>query len=210
MSVTDTGQFLIESIGQLQRFTQLCIGATIAVVVGLLFLRYLPELMKLNPFSQTYHALRRPTNGLIQHMRLSSFYSPLRKSFGFDPSLLMVLVTLAILWYVTSGVLHNLFFILQGIGLSLLSFGAGEVFTGVRNLIGAVLLSAIFFLMALMTIVFVNWIFGMLAQQAWWALNRLKPLLQLFEFGGAFTGWSFVILWIALSFAARAVEAIFF
>ena len=86
----------------------------------------------------------------------------------------------------------------------------GNIFTGVRYLIGVLLLSALFFLMALMTIVFVNWIFGLLRRQAWWSLDRLNPLLRLFEFGGAFTGWSFMILWFAITFAALAVQAVFF
>lgn len=210
MSVTETGQFLLASIAQLQRYLELCIWLTIAVIAGLLLLRYLPELLRLNPFSQTYLAMRRPTNNLIAHMRRSRFYSPLRQSLGFDPSLLMVLVALAILWYVISGVLHNLFFILQGIGLGLIRFGMGEIFTGIRYLIGAGILAVLFFLMALMTITFINWIFGMLDRLAWHSLNRLNPLLRLFEFGGAFTGWSFVILWMALSFAAMAVQAVFF
>ncbi|MFZ4984272.1 MAG: hypothetical protein ACOYLF_02315 [Blastocatellia bacterium] len=210
MLLTEIGQLLIESIGQLQRLIQLCIGLTIAIIVGLLLLRYLPELMKLNPFGSSYLSMRRPTNNLVGHMRRSRFHGPLRQSLGFDPSLLMVLVALAILWYVITGVLGNFFSILQGIGLSLLSFGSGEILIGLRYLIGAGILAVLFFLMALMTIVFVNWIFGMFTHLAGRALNRLHPLLQLFEFGGAFTGWSFMILWIALSFAVRAVEAIFF
>jgi hypothetical protein len=210
MSISDTGQFLLESISQLQRFIELSIGVTIAVIVGLLILRYLPDLLKLNPFGSTYLALRRPTNDLIYHMRQSRFYVPLRRSFNFDPSLLMVLIALAILWYVINGVLQNLFFILRGLGWSLLQFGQGNLFTGTRYLIGTVILAALFFLMALMTIVFVNWIFGLLNRQSWWALDRLNPLLRLFEFGGAFTGWSFMILWIAISFAALAVQSVFF
>lgn len=210
MSVTETGQFLIASIAQLQRFLELCIWLTIAIIAGLLLLRYLPELLGLNPFSRTYYAMRRPTNDLIAHMRRSRFYSPLRQSLGFDPSLLMVLVAIAILWYVISGVMQNLFFILQGVGLSLIRFGTGDVFTGVRYLIGVGILAVLFFLMALMTITFINWIFGLLDRLAWHAFNRLNPLLRLFEFGGAFTGWSFVILWMALSFALMAVQAVFF
>jgi len=210
MSISDTGQILIESISQLQRFIELSIGVTIAVILGLLLLRYLPELLKLNPFGSAYQTMRRPTDELIYHMRQSRFYQPLRRTFGFDPSLLMVLIALAILWYVVNGVLQNLFFIMRGLGWSLLQFGMGNIFTGVRYLIGALLLSALFFLMALMTIVFVNWIFGLLRRQAWWSLDRLNPLLRLFEFGGAFTGWSFMILWFAITFAALAVQAVFF
>ena len=210
MPIPEIGQLLLESIGWLQQFLQLAIGVTIAVVLGLLLLRYLPELLKLNPFGTAYQSLRRPTDQMIYHMRRSRFYLPLRRTFGFDPAVLMVLISLAILWYVTSGVLQNLFFILRGLALCLTALGAGEVFSGIRYLTGTAILGALFFLMALMTIVFVNWLFGLFQRPAWWALDRLTPLLRIFEFGGAFAGWSFMILWIALSFAATAVQAIFF
>lgn len=210
MPIPEIGDLLLESISRLQQFMQLAIGGTIAVALGLLLLRYLPELLKLNPFGTTYQSLRRPTDEMIYHMRRSRFHLPLRRTFGFDPAVLMVLISLAILWYVTSGVLQNLFFILRGLALSLIALGAGELFSGIRYLTGATILAALFFLMALMTVVFVNWLFGLFQRQAWWALDRLTPLLRVFEFGGAFAGWSFMILWIALSFAATAVQAIFF
>jgi hypothetical protein len=210
MLISGAGEFLIESVGYLQSFVQLAIGATMAIVIGLLVVRYLPELLKLNPFGQTYQALRRPTDELIYHMRRSHFYTPLRRTLGFDPAMLMVLISLAILWYVVSGVLQNLFFIGRGLGLSLIAFGSGALFGGVRYLTGTVLLAILFFLMALMTIVFVNWLFGLFQRAGWWALDRLTPLLRVFEFGGTFAGWSFMILWIAISFASTAVQAIFF
>jgi hypothetical protein len=62
-----------------------------------------------------------------------------------------------------------------------------------------------------MTLIFVNWIFGFFNKAANWAMNRIGPLLRIFDFGGVFAGWSFVILWIALSwFAAPAVMYVFF
>ncbi|MCI0661302.1 MAG: hypothetical protein L0220_09540, partial [Acidobacteria bacterium] len=118
-------------------------------------------------------------------------------------------IALAITWYVVYVVISNLFQIIQIFGVSLITFGEGRIFTGSRYLIGALLLAVIFFLMALMTIVFVNWIFGLLRRASYWAMERLAPLLRIFEFGGVFAGWSFIILWIALTFAAMAVQAIF-
>ena len=206
----DLGQQLISGVGILQEWTLRAISLSIGVVVVLLLLRVLTDLLRLNPFGTVYQSLRRPTERMISHMRSSHFYYPLRQSLGFNPSILMVLVTLAILWYVLTGVLQNLFFLLQGLGLSLVSFGRGEVFSGARYLIGVGLLAVLFFLMAMMTVVFVHWIFGLLAQLARRSMERLKPLLRVFEFGGIFSGWSFMILWIALSFATQAVQAIFF
>ncbi len=204
------GRLLIESIAQMEGLVQLVIGLTIAAAVTLLLLRYLTDLLRLNPFGRLYQSLRRPTDEMISHMRGSRFYLPLRRSLGFDPSVLMVLVSLAILWYVVTGVLHNLFFLLQGLGQSLIAFGGGSVFIGAKYLIGTGILAVLFFLMALMTIVFVNWIFGLFRRLAYWSLSRLTPLLRVFEFGGAFAGWSFIILWIALSFATVAVQGVFF
>ncbi len=208
--VSSLGEVLLDTVEQIRGFVPMVIGVTLAVVVGLLILRLLTDLLKLNPFGRVYQSIRRPTNGVIDQMRGSRFYYPLRRSLGFDPAILMVLVALAILWYVVSGVINNLLFVIQGFGSSLISFGNGNFFRGASYLIGSLLLAALFFLMALMTIVFVNWIFGLLRGASYWAMERLAPLLRIFEFGGAFAGWSFLILWIALSFATAAVIAVFF
>jgi hypothetical protein len=204
------GSLIIDLVERLRGFVQLAIGITIGLVIVLLIIRLLTDAMKLNPFGRLYQYAHQPTNELFHRMRSSSFYYPLKRSLGFDPAILMILVGLAILWYVVTGVISNLFFVLQGFGRSLIAFGSGAVFTGVRYLVGVALIAVIFFLMALMTIVFVNWIFGLLRRPSLWAMERLSPLLRIFEFGGAFAGWSFIILWIALTFAAIAVQVVFF
>ncbi|MCI0337580.1 MAG: hypothetical protein L0226_08390 [Acidobacteria bacterium] len=205
----EIGRLIISTVQNLRGIVQLAISLTIGVVVGLLLIRLLTDLLKLNPFGRFYHTVRRPTDEFIHRMRTSQFYYPLKRSLGFDPSMIMILIALAITWYVVYVVISNLFQILQIFGVSLITFGEGRIFTGSRYLIGALLLAVIFFLMALMTIVFVNWIFGLLRRASYWAMERLAPLLRIFEFGGVFAGWSFIILWIALTFAAMAVQAIF-
>lgn len=204
------GELLLDFVIKVREFVPFVIGLTLAVVVTLLILRLIADLLKLNPFGRIYQTLHKPTNGLIDQMRGSRFYHPLRRSFGFDPAILMVLVALAIFWYVVNEVIGKLLFVIQGFGSSLIFFGSGNFFRGASYLIGSLLLAALFFLMALMTIVFVNWIFGLFRKAAWWAMERLAPLLKLFEFGGIFAGWSFLILWIALSFATYAVILLFF
>ena len=87
---------------------------------------------------------------------------------------------------------------------------AGNVAGGVKTLIGTSLLAVIFFLMTLMTIVFINWISGRFNRAAYWSMHRISPLLRVFEFGGALAGFSFLILWLVLSLAASAVGAVFF
>ncbi|MDX2031086.1 MAG: hypothetical protein SF339_10475 [Blastocatellia bacterium] len=207
--LTEIGQLLISLTGQVEGYLQWIINLSIGIAVALLLVRVLIDLFKLNPFGRFAQYARRPTNEAIHQMRSSSLYFPLKKSLGFDPSVLMALIALAILWYVVSGVINNIHFLLRGLGSSLVNFGTGDFFDGGRQLVGVVLLAAIFFLMTLMTITFVNWMFGLLRRASYWSMNRLAPLLRRFEFGGAFAGWSFIILWIALSFAAMAVSAIF-
>lgn len=208
--VSSFGEVLLDVVEKIREFVPLVIGVTLAIVVTLLILRLVADLLKLNPFGRIYQSVHEPTNGVIDQMRSSRFYHPLKRSLGFDPAILMVLVALAILWYVVSGVINNLLFVIQGFGSSLISFSNGNFFRGASYLIGSLLLAALFFLMALMTIVFVNWIFGLFRSAAYWAMERLAPLLRIFEFGGAFAGWSFLILWIAISFATAAVIAVFF
>jgi hypothetical protein len=206
----EIGRLIISSVEQMRGLLQTAIGLTIGLIVALLLVRVMSDVFKLNPFGRVYQSARRPTDELFSRMRSSRFYFPLKKSLGFDPTVVMVLVALAITWYVVYIAFNNLLTILQGLGMSLISFGNGDIFTGGRLLIGTALLAVIFFLMTLMTIVFVNWIFGLLRRLSYWAMERLAPLLRVFEFGGIFTGWSFLILWIALSFAQIAVMAIFF
>ncbi len=208
---------LISAGESLQALTQIlavivryAVNMTLAVIVALLLVRIAIDLFKLNPFGRVAYYARRPTDEIFYRMRQSQFYYPLKRALNFDPTILMVLVAVAILWYVTTNVVRDLFTVLSGLSAGLIALGSGQAFSGVRYLIGSLLLGAIFFLMALMTIVFVNWIFGLLRGAARWALNRIDPLLRIFEFGGAFAGWSFLILWIALTFAAVAVQAIFF
>lgn len=209
-SLVNIGSFIIDMVEKMRPIVQNAIGLTVAVVVAFLLVRILTDVLKLNPFGRIYQNARRPSDEMIYRMRSSPFYHPLKRAFGFDPSIIMVMIALAIVWYVVYVVINNLFFILQNFGSSLILFGNGLVLSGASRLIGTLLLGAIFFLMALMTIVFVNWIFGLLQRAALWSMGRLAPLLRVFDFGGAFAGWSFVILWIALYFAAIAVTTIFF
>ena len=203
------GRELISAVGILRDLVQLVIGVTIGLVVALLVVRLLTDAIKINPFGRIYQSVRRPTDEIYRRMRVSNFYYPLKRAFGFDPTVIMILIGLAIAWYVVYIVSNYLFQILTGMGFSLISFGSGDVFTGARIMVGTLLLAVIFFLMTLMTIVFVNWLFGLLRRAAFWSMERLSPLLNIFEFGGILKGFSFIILWIALIFAAAAIQAVF-
>jgi len=208
--LTQAGQWLASSIIKLHDYTQIAINITVGIVLVLLLARLLTDLLRLNPFGRTAYYLRRPTDTVLDHMRSSQFYYPLKQALNFNPAMLMALIALAILWYVVSSVLGYLFTTLQGVSMSLTAFGTGHPFYGASYLVGCCLLAVIFYLLALMTIIFVYWIFGLLSNAARWALHRIGPLLTIFEFGGSFRGWSFIILGIALSFAAAAVQLVFF
>lgn len=204
------GLLLIRLAETINTAARWAVSLTIGVVVALLLIRWLMDTLQISPFGRVVYYLRRPTDNLISHARSSRFYYPLRQALKFNPSILMVLIALAIVWYVVLTMIGNLTTIITGLALSVDAFGAGNIFSGLRFLIGSLLLGAIFFLMGLMTLVFVNWISGLFERASVWALHRIGPLLRVFEFGGAFAGWSFLILWIALSFAAAAVQAVFF
>jgi hypothetical protein len=195
----------------LQTIISLAINITIGVTVVLLIVRWIIDAANINPFGRLAYYVRKPTNEMIYRVRSSQFYLPLKRAFGFDPAVIMILIALAILWMVVNGIFGNLFTVMMGLGQSLDAFTLGSPLLGARYLIGTILLGVIFFLLALMTLIFVNWIFGFFNKAAFWAMNRIGPLLRIFEFGGVFAGWSFVILWIALSwFAAPAVMYVFF
>jgi len=209
--LASAGETIRDLVSTLRLIISLAVNVTIAVAVGLLLARWIIDAANLNPFGRIAHFIRQPTNEMIYRARSSQFYLPLKRAFGFDPAILMILVALAILWVLVNGVFSDLFTVMLCLGRSIDAFGSGNPFLGARYLIGTILLAAIFFLLALMTIIFINWIFGFLNNTAYWAMERIGPLLRIFEFGGIFAGWSFLILWIVLSwFAAPAVMWVFF
>ena len=204
------GDMLIILADWISRIARLLINITVGAVVILLALRWLNDVLGANPFGRLSYYLRKPTNDLVYYVRSSQFYIPLKQALRFDPTYLLVLIAVAIAWYVALSVIGYLNTVLGGLGTSLKFLAAGDVARGVYTLIGTSLLAVIFFLMTLMTIVFINWISGRFNRAAYWSMHRISPLLRIFEFGGALAGFSFLILWLVLSLAASAVGAVFF
>jgi len=208
-SFVTAGEYVLR-LAQFINFISWYVYIIAAVIVGgLLLLRFLNDAFRVSPFGHWYRYTSDIANSMLRNMRNSRFYYSLKRAFNFDPAVPMLLVGTAIVCYAVAMVVNYLIVILTGLGNSLLAFGGGSSLTGVRFLVGTVLLGAIFFLLALMLIIFVYWIFGLFSRIAYRALERMAPLLRVFEFGGATAGWSFLILGIALSFAATAVQAIF-
>jgi hypothetical protein len=204
------GDMLNILAGWISWIAGLLINITVGALVVLLLLRWVNDALGSNPFGRLSYYLRKPTNDLVYYVRSSQFFFPLKQALRIDPTYLLVLIAVAIVWYVTLSVIGYLTTVLGGLGDSLNLLAAGNVARGVKTLIGVSLLAVIFFLMTLMTIVFINWISGRFNRSAYWSMHRISPLLRIFEFGGAFAGFSFLILWLVLSFAASAVRVVFF
>jgi hypothetical protein len=217
---TSLGDILIRLAYWISYIAELLIHITVGAVVVFLLLRWGAEALGASPFGRLSYYLRKPTNDMVYYVRSSQFYFPLKQALKFDPTYLMVLIAVAIVWYVALSIIQYLNLVLAGRGSGLLRVGGlgpslnslaeGDIARGVYTLIGTVLLAAIFFLMTLMTIVFINWISGRFNRAAYWSMSRISPLLRIFEFGGRFAGFSFLILWLVLSLAASAVEVVFF
>ncbi len=208
--LASAGQSLLWLIDTINYFVRLAINITIGVVVALLVIRWVMDAFDLSPFGRISYYLRQPTDKLIGHARSSRFYYPMRQAFKFNPTILIVLVEVAIVWFVLMMLTGYLTALISDLAMSLDAFGMGYFGSGIRYLLGTILMAAIFFLMSLMTLIFVNWITGLFEHASFGALRRLDPLLRIFEFGGKFAGWSFFFLWLALYFAAAAVQSIFF
>jgi hypothetical protein len=204
------GDMLRAMAGWISNGASLLIYITVGAVMLLLLLRWVTEALNTNPFGRLIYYMRKPTNELVYYVRSSQFYFPLKQALKFDPTYLMALIAVAIVFYVALAVVGYFTTVLAGLGDSLNMLASGNITRGIYTLIGVSLLAAIFFLMTLMTIVFINWISGKFNRAAYWSMHRISPLLRVFEFGGALAGFSFVILWIVLSLAANAVGAVFF
>jgi hypothetical protein len=189
--LTLAGRYVLEAAQMISSSSTYVYIAIVIAVAAAMILYGITNALQLSLVGRFAYYARRPGNELLRNMR-------------------MVLVATAIVCLVASWIIGYLITLLQGLGMSLEALGDGRVFNGLWRLIGVLLLAAIFYLMALVTIVFVHWLFGLLGRAAHVAMERIGPLLDLFEFGGVFAGWSFLILWIALSIAAAAVRFIFF
>lgn len=191
-------------------FARWAVNLAFVIVVALLLIRWLMDALQVSPFGRVVYYLRRPTDGLIGHVRNSRFYYPLRQALKFNPAILMAVIAMVILWYIVLTPIGNLVTILGALGLSLDAFGDGRFFSGLQFLIGVLLMSLICFLLALMTLIFINWLSGWFEQASFWALQRIGPMLRYIESKGNYAEWSFLILWLALYLAAILVQIAFF
>src|SRR5262249_41486077 len=120
--------------------TGLLINLTVGAVVILLLLRWVTEALGASPFGRFSYYLRKPTNDLVYYVRSSQFYFPLKQALRFDPTYLMVLIAVAIVWYVTLGIIGYFTTVLVGLGRSINYLADGDVTRAVSTLIGTLLL----------------------------------------------------------------------
>lgn len=204
-SVADIIFLLAYTILQVSKFV---FSAVIIGIFIILTLRMLADVMKLNPFGKFAYYSTQPANRMIGLMRNSPFYYPLRRALGFDPSVLMVFFATVLLCYVMFIIVNYVSTSLLAIANLVIAVGDRNLMLAGRYLIGTVLISIVFFLLTLMTLMFINSVFGLVKSGARFAAQRLQPLLDLFERRLPWPGFSFILLLIILQVVASAVEAV--
>src|SRR5436190_9492523 len=124
------GQFLAAIAVVIQLLARYVYTAIVVAVAVLLLLRWLVDALQLSPFGRfAYHA-RKPGNDMIFKMKNSPFYFPLKRSLGFDPAILMVILGTAIFCYLVAIIIDYLTSLLAGLGQTLVAFGKGSPGTG--------------------------------------------------------------------------------
>lgn len=204
------GQSLLTLAAGLTAVTDLLLQIALGIVLVLLLIRFLVDKFDLNPFGRLAYYARRPTNKWFYEVKNSQFYQPMRQAFGFDPLWILLIVAFALFFYLLRSLVLNVAVLLQCIGFTLSYFGAGQMVRGVSALIGTVILSLIYFLMALMTILVIYSWFGLFDRAANWAGRRIYPILYSFDSSGRLGPLVFLLAFLLLGFAAAAIQAAFF
>lgn len=182
----------------------------LAVALGLILLRFVIEYFEISPFGKFAYYVRKPTNRWFYEIKESQFYYPLRRTFGFDPIWIMLLLAFVLLFFLLRGLIGDVVVFLGCISKTLVAFGVGDMVSAVKNLIGTLLLGLIFFLMGLMTILVIHSWFGLFDRAAFWAGQRIYPLLRSVDPSGQFGGLIFIVAFFLLSFVSQAVMVAFF
>jgi hypothetical protein len=208
--LTQAGDLFVTLAAWLALVTDYVIQIALVIVIALLVIRFIVDRLDLNPFGRLAYYARRPTNKWFYEIKNSQFYQPLKHAFGFDPLWLLLLVAFALLFYLLRSMVQDVAILLQALGITLRSFGAGETLLGARALLGTVLLALIYFLMLLMTILVINSWFGLFDRAAFWAGRRIYPILYSFDSSGRLGPLVFLLMFFLLGIAAAAVQSTFF
>lgn len=204
------GEFIRNLAFWLQYIAYYAINIALAVVIALLVIRFLIERFNLNPFGRLMYYVQRPTNRWFYEIKSSQFYHPIRQALGFDPVWVLLLLAFVMFFFLLRGLISDVTDLLISISLTLSYFGAGNMLTGGKALLGTVLLALIYFFMALMTILVINSWFGLFDRAAYWAGRRIYPILRTFDSSGRLGPLVFLLMFFLLGMLANAVKSIFF
>ncbi len=202
---------LIQSIaGSLSLISHNVANVALALAILLLLVRFLMERFEISPFGKFAYYVRRPTEKWFYEIKGSQFYRPIKQALGFEPIWLLLLLAFVLLFFLLRGLIDDVVLMLGCIGTTLLRFGLGEMWPGVKALIGTALLGVIYFLMGLMTILVINSWFGLFDRAAYWAGRRIYPLLRSFDPSGRLGPFIFLLMFFLLGLFANAVLSAFF
>lgn len=204
------GRFFQNAALWLSNIAGMAANVALAVALGLILLRFVIEYFEISPFGKFAYYVRKPTNRWFYEIKESQFYYPLRRSFGFDPIWIMLLLAFVLLFFLLRGLIGDVVVFLGCISKTLVAFGVGDMVSAVKNLIGTLLLGLIFFLMGLMTILVIHSWFGLFDRAAFWAGQRIYTLLRSVDPSGQFGGLIFIVAFFLLSFVSQAVMVAFF
>lgn len=204
------GQFLRTLADWLERIAGYVTTIALVIIIVLLLIRFLVERFNLNPFGRLTYYARRPTDRWFYEIKGSQFYQPIKRALGFEPVWVLLLLAFVLLFFLVRSLVNDVTLLLSCLGITLERFGAGDALAGLWASIGTVLLGLIYFLMALMTILVINSWFGLFDRAAYWAGQRIYPILRSFDSSGRLGPFVFLIMFFLLSLLAQAVVSAFF
>ena len=188
-----------------------CGIAWVLFVAGMyLFIKRTQDFNRFSKFGKALFYAARYSANVIKTVRSSQFYVPLQRLFKFDPALLMLALGMVLFLYVANLVIQSVNFVLAAWGLSLGLILSGALVTGIWKLLGAVILTAISFILMLMMFMFMNYLFGMLGKLSRFAGRFVDPLRQVMQGAGISPNWSFFLLYLVLSIFQQAFTKLFF
>jgi len=209
-SLVTAGEFFQWIAGWGQLVARYVANVALAVAILLLLVRFLVDRFDLSPFGRFAYYARRPTERWFYQIKGSQFYQPIKRAFGFEPIWVLLLLAFVLFFFLLRALVDDVTILLTCVGATLTYFGLGNMLPGAQALLGTVLLSLIYFLMGLMTILIINSWFGLFDRAAYWAGRRIYPILNSFDSGGRLGPLVFFLMFFLLSLLASAVQRAFF
>lgn len=209
-SLITAGEFIRSLAGWLQLIATYVANIALAIAILLLLIRFLLDRFDMNPFGRFVYYARRPTDKWFYEIKGSQFYRPIKQALGFEPVWILLLLAFVLLFFLLRSLVDDVALVLNCLGITISRFGLGETLSAVQALLGTLLLSLIYFLMGLMTILVIYSWFGLFDRAAYWAGRRIYPILRSFDSSGRLGPMIFLLMFFLLSLIASAVLRAFF